>query len=100
RPIPIREPVSEEMVMETYDRIRNDIANLLKAELAALETGENEEKLMGPPKAKPKDSKRQRQEAKREGERQRQKLRHGLLPDRSAQQQAADEDEQEAAISL
>ncbi|MCR8560157.1 YWFCY domain-containing protein [Mucilaginibacter sp. BJC16-A38] len=73
----IRQPVSEEMVMETYNRIRSEITDLLKAELAALSVEKENEEPPDTARKGQKHGKTQRwKEARQERQRQRKSLWH------------------------
>ncbi|HTE00567.1 MAG TPA: conjugal transfer protein MobC [Mucilaginibacter sp.] len=73
RPIPVKEPVTEEMVTETYERIRLNIAELLKKELDELEDNKEKDKERENGRQKPDGHREKRRRAKKERQREREK---------------------------
>jgi hypothetical protein len=77
QPIPVPEVVTEEMVTETYQKIKDDIAGLLKKELEGLkdEQGNGKEKEQPKGSRKPDGRREKRRDAKKERQRQNELLR-------------------------
>ena len=80
RPIPVPEVVTEEMVNETYLKIKEDIAELLRSELEGTGEGQTDEGFRKTATTKHPGRKEKRRMAKKERQQQREVLRQAVSP--------------------
>lgn len=101
RPIPVVEQVSEETITENYNRVKADIAELVRVELAALKDGQAEQAPAATeqPEAKSLHRKQQKKIAKKVRQQQRAALRR-VKTDVSIETKDADHQETGQALSM